>query len=119
MIFREGGPSSGQGLSVYASFIYAPSQRINAIPYFAAMALGYQGLLPRRDNDVAAMAVYYGAFSRYLPGQTYEVALEWTYALAVTPWLTIQPDLQYIVRPGGKPSVRNALVVGVQLSLQF
>ena len=70
MVFREGGPSSRQGLSVYGSFIYAPSQRINAIPYFAAMALGYQGLLPRRDNDLAAIAVYYGAFSRYLPGQT-------------------------------------------------
>jgi len=39
-------------------------------------------------------------------------------ALAVTPWLTIQPDVQYIVRPGGKSSVSNALVVGVQLSLQ-
>jgi porin len=47
------------------------------------------------------------------------LTLEWTYALVVTPWLTIQPDIQYIVRPSGKSSVSNALVVGVQLSLQF
>ena len=119
MVLREGGASSGQGLSVYAAFTCAPSQRINTIPYFAEVALGYQGLLPGRDSDVAAMALYYGAFSRYLPGQTYELVLEWTYALAVTPWLTIQPDVQYIVRPDGKSSVSNALVVGVQLSLQF
>ncbi|HEY7251691.1 MAG TPA: carbohydrate porin [Methylomirabilota bacterium] len=47
------------------------------------------------------------------------MTLEWTYALVVTPWLTIQPDIQYIVHPSGKSSVSNALVVGVQLSLQF
>jgi porin len=63
--------------------------------------------------------VYYGAFSRYLAGQTYELVLEWTYALAVTPWLTVQPDIQYIIHPGGRSSVPNALVVGVQLSFQF
>jgi porin len=119
MAFREGGASSRQGLSVYGTLVYAPSQRINTIPYFAAVALGYQGPLPRRDNDLAAFAVYYGAFSRYLAGQTYELVLEWTYALAVTPWLTVQPDIQYIIHPGGRPSVGNALVVGVQLSFQF
>ncbi|HSE45529.1 MAG TPA: carbohydrate porin [Gemmatimonadales bacterium] len=119
MVFRELGAVSVQGLSVYGSVIYAPQERINAIPYFAEVALGYQGLLPGRDSDVAAMALYYGGFSRYLPGQTYELTLEWTYALVVAPWLTIQPDIQYIVHPSGKSSVSNALVVGVQLSLQF
>jgi len=119
MVFREGGVPSKQGLSVYGSFVYAPRQRINTIPYFAAFALGYLGLLPRRDNDLAAFAMYYGAFSPYLPGQTYELALEWTYALALTPWLTVQPDIQYIIRPGGQSSVRNALVVGAQLTIQF
>jgi len=106
--------STGDG-----SVNYAPQQRINGIPYFAEVALGYQGLPPGRDSDVAAIALYYGGFSRYLPGQTYELTLEWTYALVVTPWLTIQPDIQYIIHPSGKSSVSNALVVGVQLSLQF
>jgi porin len=119
MVFREGGASSGQGLSVYGSLIYAPDQRINMIPVFAAAALGYRGLLPGRDDDIAAFALYWGAFSRHLPAETYELVLEWTYAIAVTPWLTIQPDVQYIIHPGGQSTVPNALVVGAQLSLQF
>ena len=61
---------------LYGTFIYAPSQRINVIPYFAAVALGYQGPFPGRDNDLAAFALYYGAFSRYLPGQTSELVLD-------------------------------------------
>ena len=104
---------------LYGTFIYAPSQRINVIPYFAAVALGYQGPFPGRDNDLAAFALYYGAFSRYLPGQTSELVLEWTFAIPVTAWLTVQPDIQYIIRPGGRSSVSNALVVGAQLSFQF
>jgi porin len=81
--------------------------------------LATRGPSPRRDNDVAAFALYYGAFSRYLPGQTYELVLEWMYAIAVTPWLTVQPDIQYVIRPGGQARVTNALVVGMQLSFQF
>jgi hypothetical protein len=46
MLFREGAASSRQGLSLYWAFIDAPNQRINTIPYFAAVALGYQGPLP-------------------------------------------------------------------------
>jgi len=47
------------------------------------------------------------------------VALEWTYAIAVAPGLTVQPDIQYIMRPSGRSSIGNALVVGAQLSIQF
>ena len=63
--------------------------------------------------------MYYGGFSRDLPGQTREVVLEWTYAIAVAPWLTVQPDVQYVIRPDGRSSIPNALVVGVQIAVQF
>ena len=119
MLFRESAGPSRQGLSLYGTFLYAPNQRINTMPYYAAVAVGYQGPLPGRDKDLAAFALYNGAFSRYPPGKTFELVLEWTYAIAMTPWLTVQPDIQYVIRPGGQSSVGNALVVGVQLSLQF
>jgi len=75
--------------------------------------------VPGRDKDTAAFALYYGGFSRDLPGQTYELLLEWTYAIAVTRWLTVQPDLQYVINPGGRSSVGNAVVVGAQLAVEF
>ena len=48
-----------------------------------------------------------------------EVALELTYRAPITPWLAIQPDVQYIINPGTDPSIGNALVVGARLEFSF
>jgi carbohydrate-selective porin OprB len=65
------------------------------------------------------MFSYYGGFSRYLPGQTYEMVLEWTYAIAVGRRLTVQPDIQYVINPGGVSSIGSAVVLGAQLGIEF
>ena len=119
MVFREGGPENGQGLTVFAALTVAPDQNINTLPWFAGTGLVYRGLLPGRQKDTSGLAVFYGGFSRHLPGQTYEIVLEWTYAIALTPWLTVQPDIQYIINPSGRSTIKNALVVGAQLIIQF
>ena len=119
MVYRDGEPGSARGLSVFGGFIYAPQERINPVPWFASAGASYRGLVPHRDKDIAAFAVYYGGFSRDLPGQTYELVLEWTYAIALSRWLTVQPDVQYVINPAGRSSVGNAVVVGVQLALEF
>ena len=94
----------------------------------------YQGPIPGRDRDTAAAAVVYGGWSRELRDtqrarraldagargpQTYEVVLEWTYTVAVTPWLNVQPDVQYIIRPGARGDVPNALVLGTEIAVSF
>ncbi|HEV2055394.1 MAG TPA: carbohydrate porin [Methylomirabilota bacterium] len=119
MVYREGKAGGAQGLSLFWGLVYAPLQRINTLPWFGSAALSYRGLIPGRDKDTAAFALYYGGFSRDLPGQTYELVLEWTYAIALTRWLTIQPDVQYVINPGGRSSVGNAVVVGAQLAVEF
>jgi len=119
MVYREGGAGSDQGLSLFGVLIYAPQQRFNTLPWFASAGASYRGLVPGRDKDTAGFALYYGGFSRDLPGQTYELVLEWTYAIALTRWLTIQPDVQYVINPGGRSSVGNAVVAGAQLAIEF
>lgn len=119
MVYRKGGPGSDRGLSLFGALIYAPQQSINTLPWFASAGASYRGLVPEREKDTAAFALYYGGFSRDLPGQTYELVLEWTYAIAVTRWLTVQPDLQYVINPGGRASVGNAVVAGAQLAVEF
>ena len=46
-----------------------------------------------------------------MAGLTYELVLEWTYAIALARRLTIQPDVQYVINPGGVSGVGNAVVL--------
>ncbi|MGB5193891.1 MAG: carbohydrate porin [Polyangiales bacterium] len=41
------------------------------------------------------------------------------YSFNLTTWLTITPDLQYIIRPSGMKSIDNAFLAGVLLYLTF
>jgi porin len=48
-----------------------------------------------------------------------EMVIEFTYQAQITPWLTIQPDLQYVINPGGANDLNNALVVGGRAAFTF
>jgi porin len=37
----------------------------------------------------------------------------------VTKWFTFQPNVQFVVRPGGTGTIPNALVLGLQTNLNF
>ncbi len=131
MIYRDGGAGSRRGLTPFVSLLFAPNSSVNTMPFFANGGLVYQGLFPSRPHDTAAFGVAYGAFSRQLARsqrdarsagsgagiQQYEVALELTYIVQATKWLQVQPDLQYIINPGGTGKIPNALVLGFQLAL--
>jgi porin len=118
MVYREGGSQSTQGLTPFAAVTFAPSNR-NTFPWFFSAGLVYLGPIPGRDNDTAAFGLAYGKFSKYLKGQPYEMVLEWTYQMALAPWLTLQPDVQYIIQPSGMSDIPNALVIGMQLAINF
>jgi porin len=118
MVYREDGAQSPQGLTPFATLTFAPSKR-NTFPLFFSAGLTYLGLIRGRDDDTAAFGLAYGKFSNYLSGQRYEMVLEWTYAMALTPWLTLQPDVQYVINPSGMSDIADALVLGVQIAVNF
>lgn len=57
------------------------------------------------------------AWRRTMRGRHAETALELTLAKAITPWLTVQPDLQYIVAPAAEPGRADALLTGLRLTI--
>ena len=118
MVYREPGKVS-QGLTLWAAATYAPEEEINVFPFFVASGFTYEGVFTGRDNDVAGFSFAYGRLSRDLEDQDYEIGIEGTYNFQVTPWLGIQPDLQLIVHPGGSGSIHDALVAGMQLSVDI
>ena len=97
--------------------------------------LVYEGLIPGRETDKATFGLVYGSFSHDLqdhqrdeqivkgpsaPGvQHYELVLELNYNIELTKWLHIQPDIQYVINPGGTGDIPDALVLGFQLSVNL
>jgi porin len=118
MVYREPGKES-QGLTLWAAVTYAPEEEINVFPFFIASGFAYEGVFTGRDNDVAGFSFAYGKLSRDLEDQYYEIGIEGTYIFQVTPWLGLQPDLQVIVHPGGSSAIPDALVAGIQISVDI
>jgi porin len=132
-VYEDGGIGSARGLTPFVSLLFSPDQHINQLPFFANGGLVYQGPFPARPHDRAALGVVYGAFSEELRRsqrdarsvgtggglQTYELVLELTYMFQATRWLQVQPDVQYVINPGGTGKIRNALVIGFQLALNL
>jgi porin len=50
---------------------------------------------------------------RWMEGISGETTWEMFYRVQLTPWLAVQPDLQYVVNPGGVGE--NALAAGLRL----
>jgi porin len=118
MVYREQGAGS-QGLTLWGTTTYAPQDEINTFPFFFSWGFVYEGVFSGRDNDIAGFGFAYGRLSSALADKDYEIGFEGTYIFQVTPWLGIQPDVQFIVHPGGSGDIHNAFVAGMQLSVDI
>jgi len=133
MIYREGGPGSDQGLTAFVATTWAPAD-INQFPFFVDGGIFYKGLIPKRDDDIAAWGFAYGKWSGDLADsqsddrdsnnantrpQSYEMMLEFTYKAMITKYFFVQPDIQLIINPGGTKRYKNALVLGTRMGITF
>lgn len=48
-----------------------------------------------------------------------EMVIELTYQVQVTRWFMLQPDLQFIINPGGTNDFANAVVIGGRAAIVF
>lgn len=127
MIYQEA-PGSDQGLTIWSAFVLSPQQNIAKLPFQVNGGLAYKGLFPTRDNDYTIFGVAYGKFSsdyaqtvedQGLGYPDYELVFEWAYRLQLNPFTYVQPDVQWVINPGGTGRIPNALVLGAQMGLEF
>ena len=45
--------------------------------------------------------------------------VEADYAIAVTPWLQVRPNVQFLIRPGGTGQIPDTLVIGLLTRITF
>jgi porin len=132
--FSGPGEEIVRGLGVVGSVVVAPDQSISQMPYFFTAGVAARGLDRCRPRDVGAFGVVFGEFSGDLRRgqrqaqqidptigvQDHETALEWTYIFRfMNGAYFVQPDMQYIIRPGGTGEIPNALVLGTQVGVNF
>lgn len=96
----------------------------NQVARYAGAGLNFFGMIPSRPNDVAGIAVaqarngdHIMAFDTTLVRA--ETAIEVSYLFSPLSWLILQPDLQYIVDPGGNVETKDAVVASMRMELAF
>jgi porin len=133
--------SDKQSLNLFLRGGVSPSDR-NLISYYVDGGAGFKGPLPGRADDVLTVGIAYAKISREaaaldqdtlalngppFPIRDEEVVFELSYQAQIAPWWIVQPDLQYIVHPGGNvpdpdnlnATVGNVFVAGIRSTIKF
>ncbi len=99
---------------------------INTVARYIGVGLTATGLIRSRRDDVAGISVASAhsgkPFQRAgsnagMPVTTHETIIEATYRANLTPWLSLQPDLQYVIHPGFDPTLKNSVIVGLRFEI--
>ena len=119
--------SKDQGLIAFARFGVANGS-VNQLNYAWSGGLVYTGLFDGRDEGKLGLGItgaHNGkefrevALNAATPVDAAETTFELTYSDKITPWLSVQPDIQYIINPGTDKSLDNALVIGTRFTINF
>jgi porin len=120
LVVRENPREEGdaQGLGAFASYFPRFGNRefpITSVWGDFVAGIVYRGLIPCRDEDVVGAGVSWAKLSR--DGTLQETVVEVFYKAQIKPWMSIQPDLQYIASPSGIYS--DSLAAGVRFEVGF
>jgi porin len=127
---------AAQSVSLFVRSGASPSDR-NLLSFYVDGGVGFKGLVPGRADDVLTFGVAYEKISADAAAadrdaglpvvRNHEIVFEASYQAQLAPWWTLQPDIQYIVHPGGNVpdplnpavAVKDALVVGLRTAIKF
>lgn len=133
------GGDTSRGLTVVASATFM-DRASTPVDSYQKAALLYKGLFDSRPDDTLGFGVarIHGSsrFLRnaetaneqsgatfkdpgYVPEQHTMFVAELNYRVAVTGWLSVLPNLQYLKNPDGQREVDNTWVAGLQVQTQF
>lgn len=109
-----------RGLWLFAQYGYADDAVSEIGDHIAAGAL-LNGTFPGREDDAAGVYVsWVGLSGEEGAGFTEdETAIDVFYKFIVTPFVSVKPDLQWFINPGGAGEIDDALVGGLRLEVTF
>jgi porin len=109
----------GSALAFFGRLGVAPRDR-NLVPLYLEVGMNFRGLLPTRAADTAGIGFSYTQLSdRLQPGGGHEEIVELTYQAALRDHVFLQPDLQFIFRPGAIEPAATAIVAGLRINISY
>lgn len=140
-VFRPASGKDTDGVFVFGRVAGLPSDR-NIIDFSFDTGFRVDGMVPGRPDDSFGAAFVYNHVSNRVsaldrdtirvsgataPIRSSEALAELTYKMQIKPGLILQPDLQYVWRPGGNAAdpnnsakaVENAWVLGLRSVLNY
>jgi len=117
-VWRPAGGKAERGLSCFLQVGWA-DEAVSEVGRHLGVGVRWGGPWAGRPEDVAAAMVSFADLSdaEGAPFAGDETAVELTYRLQLTPFLSLQPDLQWIHNPSGDSNLNDATVAGVRLSV--
>ena len=94
----------------------------NPIAVYLGGGLVYYGPfgVARDSVGLAFASAFFGTAERNIAARApSETILELTYSMAVSAKLAVEPDLQYIISPGGDRTLRNGVIIGARLIASY
>jgi porin len=120
-----GGKKPSQ-FSIFGGLVWSPPSGVTEMPLDAFAGAVWRGPWSRRPADHLYATWQIGNFSEPYArsvGQSsagaFESVLNAGYIFQITKEFSIQPDIQYIIRPGGFGQANNALVLGLQIAVEL
>jgi porin len=114
------GGDDGRGLGVFGRAGFA-DEDTNVVEQFYSLGFGGKGVIPGREDDRFGAGYYYLKYSDQLPGllsrDDHEQGWELFYDVAVTPWMSIGADVQFVDSPLN--DVDTAVVGGLRSQIRF
>jgi len=126
-LFYNPKPGTGEGLRGFFRIGFADSNA-SRVDYSWSSGMVYTGLIPQEEKGQLGFTVSQAHNSnRYLDSlqalgldaDKEETLFEFTYHAPILPWLSVQPDAQYIVNPDTVGDTKNAMVIGSRVEVDF
>jgi len=108
---------TNRGLRMFLEYAHSNKEVATVYKHFGGGLL-WTGISTQRPNDEIGICTQYAQISPQ-PGLLWkhEQTIESFYKFFMASWINLQPDVQYIVHPGG--SYNNALVGTLELNVKF
>ena len=108
-----------QGIAFFFQYGYADPD-VSEIEHHFGAGVQFTGPIHGRDGDTAGIGISAVIFSDDAPGfpADEEIAFEAFYEAHLAPLISIQPDIQYIINPGGQ-EIPDAVVGTIRTIFEF